>query len=110
MRRLVFCCEFVKNNRGYWLGEAGFGFGGFQFAIARRGGGFEGAKEAMGCGRDFVDGEVEGSGVGLGWLVKARDFADELKRSGADLVGRDGRIKIEKRFDAAAHFHPPRKD
>jgi len=110
LRRLVFCREFVKNNRGYWLGEAGLGFGGFQFAITRRRGGFEGSKEAMRCGGDFADGEVECGGVGFGWLVKARDFADELKRSGADLVGSDGRIKIEKRFDAAAHFHPPRED
>jgi len=91
-------------------GGAGLGFGDFQFAIARRGGGFEGSKEAMGCGGDFVDGEVEGGGVGLGWLVKAGDLADELKRSGADLVGSDGRIKVEKRFDAAAHFHPPEKE
>jgi len=90
--------------------EASLGFGGFQFAVARGGGGFEGSKEAMGCGGDFVDGEFEGGGVGFGWLVKAGDLADELKRSGADLVGSDRRIKIEKRLDAAAHIHPPRQD
>ncbi len=91
-------------------GGASFGFGGFQFAIARRGAGFERAKEAMGCGGDFVDGEIEGGGVGFRWLVKAGDLADELKRSGANLVGSDGRIKVEKGFDAAAHFHPPEKE
>jgi len=48
--------------------------------------------------------------LALGWLVKAGDLADELKRSCADLVGSDGRIKVEKRFDAAAHFHPPEKE
>jgi len=60
-------------------------------------------EEASGSGGDFADGEVEGGGVGLGWFMKAGNFADELERSGADFVGRDGRIEVEKRFDAAAH-------
>ena len=59
-----------------------------------------------GSGGDFLDGGEEGGFVGLGRLVEAGDLADELERGGADFVGSDGRLEIEKRFDAAAHGAP----
>jgi hypothetical protein len=36
-------------------------------------------------------------------MVHAGDFPDELQGSGADFLGRDRRIEVEKRFDVAAH-------
>jgi hypothetical protein len=100
---LVFYRKIVKNNCGYWPGGASFGFGSFEFAIAGRGGSFEGLEKTLGSG-DFVDGAFEGGSVGFGWFMEAGDFADELERGGADFLGCDRRIEIEKRFDAAAHL------
>lgn len=87
-------------------GGSGAGFGGFGFAVAMRGGGFEGSEKAGGNAGDLVNGGVEGGFVGFGWMVHASDFADELKGSGADFFGSDRGIKIEERFDVAAHGAP----
>lgn len=60
-------------------------------------------KKAHGGGGDFFDGGVESGFVGFGGCVEAGDFADELKRGGADFVGSDWRVEVEKQFDVAAH-------
>lgn len=60
-------------------------------------------EEAHGSSGDFVDGVVEGLFVGFRRFIEAGDFANELERGGADFVGSDGRIEIEKRLDVSAH-------
>ena len=85
------------------LGGAGFGFGSFFFAIFGWSGGFQRLQKAQGDIGDVIDGGEESGFVGSGWLVEASDFADELKRSRADLVFGDGGIEVEKGFDVSAH-------
>ena len=82
-------------------GNAGFGFGGFFGAVLGRGGGFEGAEQAHGDAGDFVDGGLERFLVGLGRFVEAGDFADELERGVANLIGSDRWIKVIERFDVS---------
>jgi hypothetical protein len=99
------CKAGVKGARksGEALGGAGFGFGGFFFAVFGWGGGFKRVEELEGGVGDLVDGGGEGGLVGFGGLVEASDFADELEGSGADLVGSDRRIEVIESFDVAAH-------
>ena len=65
--------------------------------------GFEGMEEARRNAGDVINGGVESAFVGFGGMVHAGDFADELEGSGADFVGGDGGIEIEKWFDVAAN-------
>jgi hypothetical protein len=55
-------------------------------------------------GGDLFDGTQEDRFIHLGWLVEARDLPDELKRRCPNLFRRDGRIKVEQRFDVPAHL------
>lgn len=84
-------------------GSAGAGFGGFGFAVAMGSGGFEPSEQARGNAGDVINGGVEGGFVGFGGMVHAGDFSDELEGSGADFVGCDRWIEVEKSFDVAAH-------
>ena len=84
-------------------GGAGFGFGGFFFALLGLGGGFEGLEKADRGGGNLFHGRVECGFVGFGGCVEAGDFTDELKRGGADFVWSDGRIEVEESFDVSAH-------
>ena len=52
----------------------------------------------------FVDRRQERGLIGLRRLVESANFPDELERSGTDLFGRYGWIKIEEGFDVPAHF------
>src|SRR6267142_1130576 len=85
------------------LGGADLGFGGFVFAVAGGGGGFERPQKAHGSGGDLVDYGVEGFFVGLGRLVETGDFPDKLERSGAHFFGSNGRVDVKERFDVSAH-------
>ena len=79
--RFLLCdiCPCSKGLRGTEaLRGAGLGLSGLLFAILRWGGGFEGLQKAKRDIRDLVDGGVEGSFVGLGRLIEARDFAHEF--------------------------------
>jgi hypothetical protein len=53
----------------------------------------------------FIDGSQKRGLICLRRFVKAGDFSHELERGIVNLFGRDGRIKVEKRFDVPAHFH-----
>ena len=84
---------------------ASLGFGGLFFSILWGCVGFEGREEASGNGGNFVDCQREGGFVGLGRFVETGDFSDELERSGSNVFGSDGRIKVEEGFDVPAHSY-----
>ena len=65
--------------------------------------GLETRDQGLGGGEDVVDGgvpDVDVLGAGLG---AARELADELEGSGADLVVGGGGIKVEERLDVPTH-------
>jgi hypothetical protein len=64
---------------------------------------FKRMDQASRDGSYFVDRSQERSFVGLRRFVESGDFPDELERRSANLVRRDRRIEIEKRFDVPAH-------
>jgi len=83
--------------------RAGFGLGGFLFAIAGQGGGFKRAEKPIRNGSDFVDSFQKGCFVGLGGLVESADLSHELQRSSVDFFFGDRWIEVEKSFDVSAH-------
>jgi hypothetical protein len=89
-------------------GGAGFGFGGFFFAIAGRRAGLERMQQAQRNGGDFFDGGMKDLFVGLRRFIEAADFSYELQRSRANFFFRDRRREVEKRFDVSAHVGKPR--
>ncbi|MFZ3217616.1 MAG: hypothetical protein WA192_16275 [Candidatus Acidiferrales bacterium] len=88
---------------GRVAGGARFCFGCFLFAIFGLGGGFERVQQAGGDFRDFIYRGLERGFVGLGGLVEARDFSDELERCGANFFRGYGGIEVVESLDASAH-------
>src|SRR5271163_2532124 len=67
----------------------------FFFAASWRRGGFERAEKPGRYFGYFFYGSEKRCFVRLGWLIEAADLPYKLKRGGANLFGRYGRIKIE---------------
>jgi hypothetical protein len=90
------------------FGGAGFGLGGFFFAIFGWRRGFKRAQHASRNGSHFVDGGEEQGLVRLRRFVEAGDFPDELKRGCAHFFVGDWRIEVKKSFDVSTHGVRPR--
>src|SRR5215469_2511434 len=86
------------------LGRARSCLGGLLFPVLGRSGCFERMQKVGGDVGYVVHRMLEGRFIALGGLVKAADFSDELERSCPNLFAGDGRLKVEERFDIAAHF------
>ena len=84
-----------------------FGFGRFFLAISPRRTRFKRLNQPRRRLRDFVDGRLEGSFIGLRRFVEATDLSNKLQRRGLHFLGRHRRIKVEKRSDVPAHFLGP---
>jgi len=83
--------------------RSSFGSGGYFFPVPGRSSRIERLKKAHRHRRDIFNSRLKHFFVGFGRFVKTADLTDELQRSGAHLIGRNGWIEIKECFDVPAH-------
>ena len=89
--------------RGLSLRPAGAGLRRFALPVLRRGGRDQLIEKPSGCGRNRIDGSLEGFLVRPRRLREAAHLANVLERGGPYLSSRSRRLEVVERMDASAH-------
>jgi hypothetical protein len=85
-------------------GGAGFGLGGLFFAVLRWSSSLQRTQQPGRNAGHFINRSQKRGFIGLRRFGESADLPHELQRCAANLVIRNWRIEIEKRFDVSAHF------
>lgn len=92
------------------LHRTGTSFGSLDLAVARSGLSLQIFQKVIGGMGDFVNGAIEGSFVGGGWFLKARNLADVLQRRSPHFIAGGMRFKVIKSLNISTHnFMIPNK-